>query len=288
MFIIIGIIIVFSSVLGGYMAMGGKLYVLWQPFEIVIIGGAAIGGYIISNTKTILIDTGAAIKAIVRGPKYNKKQYMELLGLMFILFKVAKTKGMLTLETHVENPEESSIFSQVPSILKNHEALHFLCDYLRLLTMGSENPHHMEDLMTEEIEVIEHEKLAVAHAVQYMGDSTPALGIVAAVLGVIKTMGSITEPPEVLGKLIGGALVGTFLGVLLAYGLFGPMANSMTTIYKGEMHFLTAIKVAIIAYMNGYAPTIAIEFARKTLPEDVRPSFSELEDFLNELPEPQL
>lgn len=287
MLVIIGLIVVFACVLGGYMAMGGKLHVLNQPFEFVIIGGAAMGAYVVANTKVVLGGTMAGIKQLLAGPKYSKKNFLDLLGLLFIIFKVAKKKGMLAIEAHVENPDNSSIFTQFPDFIKDHHGSDFLCDYLRLLTMGTENPMHVEDLMLEDLETMHHEEHVVAEAIQYMGDSCPALGIVAAVLGVIKTMGSITEPPEVLGKLIGGALVGTFLGVLLCYGMFGPMANGLMKIYDADGNYFKCMKVGLLAYMNGYAPSIAVEFARKVLPTAVRPTFAELETFTNELPEPQ-
>lgn len=234
MLVIVGLLIVIVCVIGGYMAMGGKLGVLNQPFEFVIIGGALLGAYIIANTKTILGNTMPGFKNMLRGPQYNKQSYLDLLGMLYILFKVAKVKGMLALEAHVETPEESSIFSQFPKFLADHHGRDFLCDYLRLLTMGVENPYHMDDLMTEDIEVIHHEEHAVVAAIQNIADGAPAIGIVAAVLGVIKTMGSITEPPEVLGRLIGGALVGTFLGVFMAYGMFGPMASALNNIYDAD------------------------------------------------------
>lgn len=285
MLVIIGFIVVIGCVIGGYMAMGGKLAVLNQPFEFVIIGGAAFGAFMAGNTKKILGETMPALKLLFSGNKYKKNDYLEILGLLFVVFRLAKKKGMLALESHVENPSESAIFSQFPSFLADHHALEFICDYLRLLTMGSENPYHMDDLMTEDIETTHHEEHRVADAVQTMADATPALGIVAAVLGVIKTMGSITEPPEVLGKLIGGALVGTFLGVLLCYGIIGPMASGLKGIMDEDGQYFKCMKVGILAYMNGYAPSIAVEYARKVLPENVRPTFSELETYMNELPD---
>ena len=184
---------------------------------------------------------------------------------------------MLALETHIDSPDDSVIFQRFPQFLKNHTALNFLCDYLRLLTMGSENVHQMEDLMMEELEVIFHEDHRDAGAVEKMADGMPALGIVAAVLGVIHTMGAISSPPEVLGKLIGGALVGTFAGVLISYGFIGPMAQSLKSVLEDDQKYILCIKAAIIAYLNGYAPIIIVEYARKILDEEVRPTFVELE-----------
>jgi chemotaxis protein MotA len=287
MFLLVGTVVVFASVLGGYVAMGGKLYVLMQPFELVIIGGAAVGAFIIANPKAIL---GRSLKAFghaFKGPRYTKDDYVELLSLQYQIFKLAKAKGMLGLEPHVENPHESDLFEQYPSFLANHHAVTFLCDYLRMMSLGSESPHEMEALMDEEIETHHHEHGQVAAAVQTMADGLPALGIVAAVLGVIKTMGAISEPPEVLGKLIGGALVGTFLGVFIAYGFVGPIAASLNVIYDSEGRYFQCMKAGLLAYLNGHAPAIAIEFARKALTSDVRPSFYELEEATSELPATQ-
>ena len=227
MFFIIGSVTVLGCVFGGYALAGGHFGVLWQPNEVLIILGAAIGGFVIANRKTVLTRTGAAMAGLLKGEKYDKASYLELLSLLYTVFKMAKTKGALALEAHVENPDESELFKQFPKFSGDHHTVTFLCDYLRLLTLGTDNHHEMETLMDEEIETHHGEAHAVHSAVQALADGTPALGIVAAVLGVIHTMGSITEPPEVLGHLIGGALVGTFLGVLLAYGFFAPMASAI-------------------------------------------------------------
>ena len=284
MFLIVGTITVFACVLGGYMAMGGKLGVLWQPFEAVIIVGAGIGAYIIGNPKSVIKRTGKALGAAFKGSKYKKDDYIELLSLQFQIFKIAKSKGMLGLEAHIENPEESDLFSEFPTFHNDHHAVTFLCDYLRILTLGADNPHEIEALMDEEIETHHQEHHQLASALQTMADGMPALGIVAAVLGVIKTMGSITEPPEVLGKLIGGALVGTFLGVFVAYGFLGPIAAAVGAAYDAEGKYYQCMKAGLLAYMNGYAPAVCVEFARKALLEDVRPSFYEVEEATSSLP----
>jgi chemotaxis protein MotA len=283
MFLIVGAIVVLACVFGGYTAMGGHLFVLWQPFEAVIIVGAAIGAYVIGNPKAVLGKTLGAFGAALRGSRYRKDDYLELLSMQFVLFKTAKAKGMLALETHIENPEDSELFHQFPNFLGNHHAVTFLCDYLRLISLGSENPHEMESLMDEEIDTHHQEQHQVATAVQTMADGMPALGIVAAVLGVIKTMGAITEPPEVLGKLIGGALVGTFLGVFLAYGFVGPMATSIKAAYDAEARYYACMKAGLLAFMQGYAPAVCVEFARKALMSDVRPTFYEVEEATSEL-----
>lgn len=284
MLFFVGAFIVLASVLGGYIALGGHLYVLWQPFEILIIGGAAVGAYVISNPKNVLSKTGKAIGTLIKGPRHTKEDYLELLSLLYTIFKLAKSKGMLALESHVENPQESDLFARFPKFHADHHAVTFLCDYLRMMVLGSENAHEMETLIDEEIETHHAEHLQVASAIQSMADATPALGIVAAVLGVIHTMGSITEPPAVLGKLIGGALVGTFLGVLIAYGFVGPTASGLKAIFEAEGKYYQCIKVALLAHMNGYAPSVSVEFARKALFSHVRPSFYEVEEAVQTLP----
>ncbi len=284
MFFIVGFIVVILSVLGGYAAMGGKLGVLWQPFEFVIIGGAAIGAFIIANPKEVLAKTGKAFSLVIKSPKYNKEAYLDILSLQYQIYKLAKSKGALALEAHVEEPEESDLFKAFPKILEDKSALTFFCDYLRLITMGTDNPHEIETLMDEEIETHHEEHMLIATAFQTMADGTPALGIVAAVLGVIKTMGSITEPPEVLGALIGGALVGTFLGVFLAYGFIGPLASSLKSRYDAEAKYFQCMKAGLLAYLHGYAPAICAEFARKALLSSVRPTFYEVEERMAELP----
>lgn len=284
MLLIVGSLVVIGSVIGGYAAPGGHLSVLFQPFEVVIIVGAAIGGFIIGNPKSVLKRTGSGFAKMLKGPKYNKKSYLELLSMLYQIFKLAKTKGMLALESHVEKPEESSLFSQFPSVMKDHHVLVFLCDYLRMLTLGTENPHELEALIDQELETHHHEANQVSSALRILADSMPGLGIVAAVLGVIHTMGSITEPPEVLGHLIGAALVGTFLGILLSYGFVGPMANSLQAVDEADAKYLQCIKVALLAHLQGYPPAVSVEFARKALLEADRPSFYEIEEAVGALP----
>jgi chemotaxis protein MotA len=284
MFLLIGAGIVLVSVLGGYALNGGHLFVLFQPFEFVIIAGAAIGAFITSNRAPVLKGAGSAVAGLLKAEKYDKAAYLELLSLLYSVFKLAKTKGALALEQHVEKPDESTLWQRFPLFYANHHALVFLCDYLRLLTLGTDNHHEMETLMDEEIETHHSEHEAVAHAITLMADALPALGIVAAVLGVIHTMGSITEPPAVLGHLIGGALVGTFLGVLLSYGFVGPIGSAVKNRAEAETRYYLCIKSAILAYMQGYAPSVAVEFARKALNSDVRPTFYEVEEAVDNLP----
>lgn len=284
MLVIVGWVVVIVCVIGGYMAMGGKLGPLWQPFELVIIGGAGVGAFICANPKHVLGAAGRGFGAALKGPRYSKDDYLELLSLMYAIFKLAKTKGMLAIESHIERPEESSLFQAFPKFSSDHHALEFLCDYLRMMTLGTDNPHELADLLDEELETHHAEDAAVAGAYQTMGDGFPALGIVAAVLGIIKTMGSITEPPEVLGKLIGGALVGTFLGILLAYGFVSPLAATMGRTFEADAKYLGCIKAGLLAHVSGYAPAVSVEFARKTLLSKDRPSFFEVEEAVAALP----
>lgn len=274
---IVGIVVILVCVFGGFIAMGGKLDVLIQPFEAVIILGAAAGAFVIGNTGAILKQTLTVFATLVRGPRYNKAAYVELLGLQFSLFKLIQSKGILAVEEHIEAPAASPLFRQFPTFASNHHAVEFMCDYLRMVTLGSRVAHEMEALMDEEIETHHQESERLINAIQSLADGTPALGIVAAVLGVIKTMGSISEPPAVLGHMIGGALVGTFLGVFVAYGFFGPMAQSLRNIFQAESKYFLSMKVGLLAHISGYSPAIAIEFARKALMSEVRPSFAEVD-----------
>ncbi|MBN9308792.1 flagellar motor stator protein MotA, partial [Devosia sp.] len=243
----------------------------------VIILGAAAGAFVIGNTGPILKQTLTVFATLFRGPRYNKAAYVELLGLQFSLFKLIQSKGILAVEEHIEAPGASPLFQQFPTFANNHHAVEFMCDYLRMITLGSRVAHEMEALMDEELETHHQENERLINAIQSLADGTPALGIVAAVLGVIKTMGSISEPPAVLGHMIGGALVGTFLGVFVAYGFFGPMAQSLRNIFEAESKYFLSMKVGLLAHISGYSPAIAIEFARKALMSEVRPSFAEVD-----------
>ena len=256
MFFFIGLLLVFGSVIGGYLGGGGHLSILWMPFEFLIIFGAGLGSVVIGNPKTVLAGLARSFGPLLKGAKYNKAHYLELIGCLYSVFRLAKTKGDLALESHVENPKESSLFANYPTFMKDHHAVEFLCDYVRLLTLGTNNPHELDAVMDEELETHHNEMHTVSGAITTLADGLPALGIVAAVLGVIHTMGSITEPPEILGHLIGGALVGTFSGVLGAYGVVGPMARSIELTFDAEAKYLRCIKVAIVAHVQGYAPQV--------------------------------
>ena len=267
----------------GYGLNGGHLAVLWQPFEFLIIIGASIGAYVVANPAGVVKRTLGNVKRIFSGPTYKKKDYLQLLCLLFCVFKLAKMKGVLALEAHIENPNDSTIFQRFPSFLRNHTSQNFLCDYLRLLSMGDHDVHQIEDLMMEELEIILHEDHCDISAFEKMADGLPALGIVAAVLGVIHTMGSISQPPEILGHLIGGALVGTFAGILISYGVVGPMAQSLKGVLEAEQKYILCIKASIVSYLNGHTPILVAEFARKSLEEHQRPTFDELETATQQL-----
>jgi chemotaxis protein MotA len=280
MLFIIGSLVVFSCVLGAH-SVHGSMAILFQPLEFVIIVGAAIGAAIVSNSADSLKDSLKALKYIFKGKPYKKTDYLELLKFFYNTFKLMKTKGMLEIESHIENPQESNLFQVAPTLLKDRHNLDFICDYLRILTMGIDNPHHFEDLIDKEIDLYIHEKSIPGTFWTQFGESLPALGIVAAVLGVINTMQSISEPPEVLGNLIGAALVGTFAGILLSYGIFSPIGSFVTKYGSAQAEYLVCIKSAFVSHLHGNAPSVTTEFIRKIIPEHDRPSFKELEDALS-------
>ena len=286
MFQIIGIVLVFATVFGGFMLGGGHFDVILKaaPIEILIIVGAAIGAFVIGNSSTFIIITLKDIGKFVTGPKWKEQDYTDLLCLLFLLTKTMKSKGVIALESHIENPEESNIFSRYPRLMKDHFCMHFICDTLRMMTMNFEDPHQVEDAMEKQLEKHHHESETPAHAMQGMADALPALGIVAAVLGIIKTMGAITEPPAVLGKMIGSALVGTFLGVFLAYGFVGPIAGRLTQVYEAEGLFYQIIRDVLVSHLHGNAAQISVEIGRGNVPTVMQPSFYQLEEAINEIP----
>ncbi|MFC7332674.1 flagellar motor stator protein MotA [Rhodocista pekingensis] len=283
MFPAIGLFGVFFCVFGGYIIFGGKIGIIVEalPKEVMIIGGSAVSSFLIANSSHVIKKSMADIKRIFGGARFHKKEYMELLSLLYQILKTMKTKGVLAIEQHIEKPMESNIFNAYPSIMKDPFTVKFIADYLRMFSIGVDNPHEMESLMEQEIEKAKHEDLHSSHALQTMADAMPALGIVAAVLGVIKTMASINEPPEVLGKLIGGALVGTFMGIFLSYCIVAPIASRLKAITEEEMQFYMVIQAAITAHLAGYAPQVSIEAARKKVPSDYMPDFNELEEALS-------
>lgn len=277
MLFIIGAIVVIGSVIGGYVMHHGNLAILWQPTELLIIGGAGVGSFLIANPAKIIKAALGSFKLLLKGKPYSKADYIELLVMQYSVFKLMKTKGMLELESHIENPHESALFSQYPKFVHNHHALDFFCDNLRVMTMGMEDQYQMEDLMNAALEQHHNETHQISGAITTLGDSFPALGIVAAVLGVIITMGSITEPPEVLGGLIGAALVGTFLGILMSYGFVSPMGAFVGKYYDDESKYMESLKAGLLAHMKGNAPAVSVEFARSVIPTVEKPSFAEVE-----------
>ncbi len=283
MLVIIGSVVVLVCVFGAY-SVHGDLRILWQPLEFVIILGAALGGFITSNTKANIKQSIKGVKRAFKGPTYGKADYIDLLSVLYQIFKVAKTKGMLVLEQHVEKPDESTLFSAFPKFQKDHHAVEFLCDYLRMMTLGTENANEVETLMDAELETHHQELHGASHSIQIVADGLPALGIVAAVLGVIVTMASITEPPEILGGLIGAALVGTFLGVLMSYGIFGPLANAIKGVDDVDAKYYQCMKAGMLAHMQGYPPAVSVEFARKVIYSTERPTFYEVEESVGALP----
>jgi len=286
MFQIIGVLVVFGMVFGGFTLAGGKFDIIIGalPFEMMMIGGAAIGAFLIGNSMGTITKTAGDFAKLISGPKWSKQDYMDLLTLLFALTKTMKTKGVIALESHIENPHDSAIFSNYPKIMKDHFAIDFICDTLRMMTMNLEDPHQVEDAMEKQLEKHHHEAATPAHALQNMADGLPALGIVAAVLGIIKTMGAIDSPPTILGKKIGGALVGTFLGVFLAYGLVGPFAARLNEIYEEEGNFYKIIQAVLVAHLHGNAAQISVEIGRGSVPSAYQPSFAELEEASSNAP----
>ncbi len=281
MLFIIGFITVFGSVAGGYAMHHGNFAVLWQPNEVVIIFGAALGAMIIANPGYLLKAILGSLKNLLKGNPYSKAHYIDLLMFLFNICKVMKTKGMLEVEPALDAPEDSELFTAYPKFAKDHHAVEFFCDYIRLVTMGMENQYQLDDLMEKELEIHHHAAMEASDSVNAMADGMPALGIVAAVLGVIQTMGSIAEPPEILGGLIGAALVGTFLGILMSYGLFGPMATALGKYANEQGEYLGVLKAAILAHVQGNAPVVTVEFARKAISPHLMPSFVEIDALIN-------
>ena len=282
MFQIIGIVVVFAMVFGGFLLAGGHFDVILKaaPFEMMMIGGAAIGAFLIGNSFKTVMSVGGGFGKIMGGSKWKPKDYTDLLSLLFVLTKTMKTKGVVAIEQHIENPKDSTIFQNYPKILKDHFATDLICDTLRMMTMNLEDPHQVEDVIDKQIEKHHHEAHAPAHALQGMADALPALGIVAAVLGIIKTMGAISQPPEYLGKLIGSALVGTFLGVFLAYGFVGPFASRLGQVIDEEGQFYKIIKDVLVAHLHGNAAQVSVEIGRGQIPSVAQPSFAELDEAL--------
>jgi chemotaxis protein MotA len=280
-----GLVFVLACVFGSYMLSGGSMEPLIEaiPFEMLTIGGAAIGTFIMSNSMHDVKHTLGGLGKAMKGAGYRKADYIELLSLLYFFVRLASTKGSMALEPHIEKPAESAAFQKFPKLLKNHHACAMVCDYLRMVGMNADDPNQIEDVMGRELKKTLHEELHSAHALQTIADGLPALGIVAAVLGVIKTMSHINEPPSVLGAMIGGALVGTFLGILLAYGIMAPFASRLKGVVEEESKFFEVIRAVLVAHLHGNAPQVSVETGRKMAPNQHMPSFQELETAVQNL-----
>jgi chemotaxis protein MotA len=281
---VVGIVVIFVFVFGGYMAAGGKLGIILHslPYEMTMIGGAALGAFVISNDKSSIMTTIKDVKKVFKGPKWHHSDYSSLLCLLFELIRLARLNPV-GLEEHVENPSGSAIFMRYPKILADRESVDLICDTLRSISMNYDDPHQVEEVLEKRMEASFQHSLHSSHAFQTIADGLPALGIVAAVLGVIKTMGSIDQPPEILGKLIGGALVGTFLGVFLAYGIVGPFSTKIKSTIEEDWHFYQLIREVLVASLHRHATNICIEVGRQNTPTHCRPSYTELEQSLRAL-----
>ena len=280
-----GFVFMLVAVFGGYTIAGGHFNIIMAtlPFEMMMIGGAAIGTFVMSNSMHDIKHTAGGFGKIIKGARYHKEDYVDMLSLLYFFVRLAQTKGAMALEPHIEKPEESAAFAKFPKIRDDHHASALICDYLRMVGMNADDPHQIEDVMARELKKIREEEMHASHAMQTVADALPALGIVAAVLGVIKTMGSIDQPPAVLGKMIGGALVGTFLGVLLAYGLMGPMATRLKAVVEEESKYFEVIRAVLVAHLHGNAPQVSVETGRKMVPSGCMPTFQELETVLQDL-----
>lgn len=275
---LIGLAVVFASIIAGYTMHGGQLLILFQISEFIIIGGAAIGALLISNPPDMLRRIVQGVLATLRGNKLSKAAYLELLQFLFEIFQLAKREGLIALEQHVENPHSSAIFSKYPTVLANHHAVDFFCDTMKVVLNGGVPPHDLEDLMELDLETIHQKESRAPAALITIADSLPGLGIVAAVLGVVITMGKVDQPPEVVGHSVAAALVGTFLGVLLSYGVVGPIGRSLENLQAAEQRYLNCIKAAILAFVKGAPPVVAVEYGRRAIDPDFRPSFQETEE----------
>jgi chemotaxis protein MotA len=277
MLVIVGYIILLACVLGGYVAAGGHLHALVQPFELLIIAGAALGAFIVTNTGKVTKGVLKILPTVLKGSKFTKAVYLELLGLMYETLSKIRKEGLMSIEKDIEDPHSSALFSKYPAIASDHHLIEFITDYLRMMVSGNLNPMEIESLMDQELDTHHQEGHVLAHAVQQVADGLPAFGIVAAVMGVVHVMGSVGAPPAVLGEMIGGALVGTFVGILLAYGFVGPVAGLLGLKLEESAKPFSCVKVTLLASMNGYAPQVAVEFGRKVLYSTERPTFQELE-----------
>ena len=277
MAVIIGILIVVGAIFGGFVLEGGHLGPLFQPYELLMIAGGALGAFVITNDGKSRQATLKAIPTLLQSEKHSSALYMDLLSLLFDILSKVRKEGLMSIEGDIDAPDESSVFTKYPAILKDHHLTEFMCDYFRLLVSGNMDAYQIENLMDNEIEVHHQDGELAVHAMNKVADGLPAFGIVAAVMGVVHTMGSVGIPPSELGNLIAAALVGTFLGILLAYGVFSPLAGLLDRKLQESTKVYQCIKVTMIAGMNGYAPALAVEFGRKVVSASQRPTFKELD-----------
>lgn len=277
MTIVVGIIVTLACMLGGFMAMGGKVGVIWQPWEYVIICGSAFGTFIVANPLKTIKDSGKALVEAFAQASPKRAVYLEVLGILFTLMQELRSSSRAQVEAHIDDPENSTVFQAFPGVMKNKELTTFVCDYFRLILIGNARTHEVEALMDEEIQTITHDKMKSYHALTTVGDALPALGIIAAVLGVIKAMGAIDQSPEILGGLIGAALVGTFAGIFFSYAIVAPIAHQVKVVREKQMRLYVIVKQSLLAFMNGAMPQIAIEYGRKTISSYERPTIDEVE-----------
>ncbi|MFZ2525703.1 MAG: flagellar motor stator protein MotA [Candidatus Ferrigenium altingense] len=282
MLVIIGYVVVSLSVFGGFALAGGHMAALFQPIELLMIGGAAAGAFFVGNTGKVIKATLKNLPKTLKGSKYNKGIYMELMALLYELLNKVRKEGLMSIEGDVEEPAESAIFAKYPKVIADHHVIEFMTDYLRIMVSGNLNAMEIENLMDVEIDTHHHEQMVPSHVIAKLGDAMPAFGIVAAVMGVVHTMESVGLPPAELGILIAHALVGTFLGILLAYGFVGPLATQLEQKAEEGTRILNVIKVTLLANLNGYAPAMAVEFGRKVLDSTERPGFAELEEHVKQ------
>lgn len=275
--VIIGLVIAIGSLLGGFAAMGGHLAVIWQPWEFVIIGGIAVGTYIVANPMALVADTGRAAVEAVTGAVPKRREYLALLGLLYALMRELRTKPRNEVEGHIDDPHNSDIFKNFPGILKDRELTLFVCDYVRLIIIGNARPHEIESLMDEEIQTLKRDKLKPYSTLTVVAEALPALGIVAAVLGIVKAMGALDQSPQLLGSLIGAALVGTFAGIFMSYAILSPLAQKVKATRDKQCRVYIIVKQTLLAYMNGALPQIAVEHGRKAISSADRPTIDEVE-----------
>ncbi|MBK5911902.1 flagellar motor stator protein MotA [Rhodothalassium salexigens] len=286
MLIFIGLALTFVMVFAGYILSGGSMGIILKalPYELMIIFGSACGAYLMANSGGVLKHTFQGVTKVIKGPKWGADDYKDALSLIYLLVKLMRQKGVIAVEPHIEDPESSKIFQHFPKIAADHHLVTFICDYIRMMTMNFEDPSQMEEAMDLDIARHEAEEHEPQHALQSMADGMPALGIVAAVLGIIKTMASINEPVDVLGRMVGGALVGTFLGIFLSYLIVGPMSQRLKQVLAEEHQMMKIIKVMLISHLQGNAPQVTVEIGRRNVPSHLMPGFAEMEEKVSELP----